>query len=113
MRIAGAAELVLLQRFECKSGGLLLGLSLVARERHPFSDDCSSRRIVLGFHLVKLSRTLKALKEPGRGLARALTSVGFPPALVEARAGAIPRIKALQIGAINKYGDTAPHRRPQ
>jgi len=43
MRIAGALELVLLQRFVCKSRGLLLGLSLVAWERSP--------RIVLGFHL--------------------------------------------------------------
>jgi hypothetical protein len=49
MRIPGAAELVFLQRFPGKSSGLLLGMALISRERHPFSDDLSAH-FVLRFH---------------------------------------------------------------
>jgi hypothetical protein len=45
---------------------LLLGLSLVAWERHPFPDDCSPR-IVLGFHL---SNSLKSLSIALKSLLR-------------------------------------------
>src|SRR6516164_87839 len=62
MRIPTAAELMLLQSLCRKSRGLLFGLSLVPRQRHPFADDRTSR-VVLGFHI---SCLLVGVTDPGR-----------------------------------------------